>query len=257
MKKRTKIELIIFAVVAVFYLASLFMESSRSGDASDGSIPQAELSASDDNGSAESYASGAETYDDETADLAEEGEDSDKAAESDDHAWKPANISDYDIESKAENGESLSVGETAAYFGGVQVPETEYSRDSEESRDSVSTVSEDGSYTDKDSVALYIATYGHLPDNFITKNEAKAAGWVSSEGNLSEVCPGKSIGGDKFGNYESKLPTANNRKYYECDINYDQNKGYRGSERIIYSNDGLIYYTNDHYETFELLYGEP
>ena len=115
-----------------------------------------------------------------------------------------------------------------------------------------SPIDEDGSYTGKEEVALYIHTYGHLPSNFITKDEAELLGWESSEGNLDEVAPGKSIGGDRFGNYEELLPDENGRKYYECDINYDG--GYRGSERIIYSNDGLIYYTNDHYETFEMLY---
>lgn len=115
-------------------------------------------------------------------------------------------------------------------------------------------VSENGSYTSKDEVAEYIATYGHLPDNFITKKEAKALGWVSSEGNLGEVAPGKSIGGDYFGNFEGNLPEKEGREYHECDI--DSDGGYRGAKRIVYSNDGLIYYTEDHYETFELLYGE-
>ncbi len=113
---------------------------------------------------------------------------------------------------------------------------------------------EDGSYTTKEEVAAYLNQYGHLPANFITKNEAKKLGWESEKGNLGEVAPGKSIGGDKFGNYEGALPKANGRKYFECDINSDG--GYRGAERIVYSNDGLIYYTGDHYKTFELLYGE-
>ena len=107
----------------------------------------------------------------------------------------------------------------------------------------------DGSYTDKDEVAEYIDTYGELPDNFITKNEAKALGWDSSKGNLQEVAPGKSIGGDRFGNYEGRLP---NGKWTECDVNY--HGGYRGSERLVFSEEGAIYYTNDHYETFEQLY---
>ena len=115
-------------------------------------------------------------------------------------------------------------------------------------------VLEDGSYTSKEEVAEYIAIYGHLPDNFITKKEAKALGWVSSEGNLREVAPGKSIGGDYFGNFEGNLPEKEGREYHECDI--DSDGGYRGAKRIVYSNDGLIYYTEDHYETFELLYGE-
>ena len=116
------------------------------------------------------------------------------------------------------------------------------------------TVTEDGTYTSKEDVAEYIYLFGHLPDNFITKKDAKALGWESKEGNLSEVAPGMSIGGDYFGNYEGLLPEEDGRDYYECDINSDG--GYRGAERIVFSNDGLIYYTEDHYESFEQLYGE-
>ena len=113
-------------------------------------------------------------------------------------------------------------------------------------------IDEDGSYTSKDDVALYIHTYGHLPSNYITKQEAQDAGWRSSENNLGKVCPGKSIGGDHFGNYEKRLPTAKGRKYFECDI--DTKGKSRGVKRIVYSNDGLVFYTEDHYETFEQLY---
>lgn len=114
------------------------------------------------------------------------------------------------------------------------------------------TVTEDGTYTSKEEVALYIHLYGHLPDNYITKQEAEDLGWDNREGNLDEVAPGKSIGGNRFGNYEGLLPEKNGRKYWECDIDFDG--GYRGSRRIIYSNDGLVYYTEDHYKTFEKLY---
>lgn len=117
-----------------------------------------------------------------------------------------------------------------------------------------SVISEDGSYTSKEEVAEYLHTYGHLPSNFIKKKAAQKLGWVSKEGNLWEVAPGMSIGGDYFGNYEGTLPEAEDRDYYECDIDFDGS--YRGAKRIVYSNDGLIYYTEDHYETFELLYGE-
>ena len=103
-------------------------------------------------------------------------------------------------------------------------------------------------------MAVYIYKFGHLPDHFITKKEAKAFGWVSKDGNLAEVAPGMSIGGDYFGNYEGILPEEEGRDYYECDI--DSDGGYRGAKRIVFSNDGLIYHTEDHYESFELLYGE-
>ena len=115
-------------------------------------------------------------------------------------------------------------------------------------------VTEDGEYTSKEEVAAYLNQFGHLPGNFITKNEARDLGWVSREGNLDEVAPGKSIGGDYFGNYEEILPVRKGRKYYECDIDYTS--GVRGAERIIYSNDGYIFYTEDHYNTFEQLYPE-
>lgn len=113
-------------------------------------------------------------------------------------------------------------------------------------------IEEDGSYTSKADVALYIHTYGHLPDNFISKGKARKAGWISSEGNLDEVCPGKSIGGSQFHNDEGLLPDRKGRTWTECDINY--HGGFRGGERIVFSNDGLIFYTDDHYETFEQLY---
>ena len=114
------------------------------------------------------------------------------------------------------------------------------------------TVTRDGEYTDKEHVALYLHAFGELPQNYITKEEAEDLGWVSSLGNLWKVAPGKSIGGSHFGNYEKLLPTKKGRKYYECDIDY-KGKG-RGAKRIIYSNDGLVFYTSDHYESFEQLY---
>ena len=112
---------------------------------------------------------------------------------------------------------------------------------------------EDGSYTSKEDVSLYIHLYGRLPDNFITKKEAEALGW--SGGSLEPYAPGKCIGGSYFGNYEGLLPKKKGRSYTECDIDTLGKKS-RGSKRIVFSNDGLIYYTEDHYNTFELLYGE-
>ena len=112
------------------------------------------------------------------------------------------------------------------------------------------TITEDGWYSTPEEVALYIHTYGDLPDNFITKKEAEQLGWDSKKGNLWDVAEGMSIGGDHFGNYEGLLPEEDS--YTECDVNY--NGGYRGSERIIFSDDGDIYYTGDHYKSFEQLY---
>ena len=112
---------------------------------------------------------------------------------------------------------------------------------------------EDGVYTSKEDVALYIYLYGRLPDNFITKKEAEKLGWPG--GSLEPYAPGKCIGGSRFGNYEGLLPEAEGRTYTECDIDTLGAKS-RGAKRIVFSNDGLIYYTEDHYASFELLYGE-
>ena len=111
-----------------------------------------------------------------------------------------------------------------------------------------------GSYTTKEDVALYIYTYGCLPQNFITKDQARQAGW--NGGSLEPYCPGMCIGGDSFGNREGLLPKAQGRSWTECDIN-TLGADSRGAERIVFSNDGLIYYTGDHYESFTLLYGQP
>ena len=110
---------------------------------------------------------------------------------------------------------------------------------------------EDGIYDSKEEVALYIHTYDKLPSNYITKKEARALGWPG--GDLSEYAPGKCIGGDRFGNNEGLLPDVDGRNYKECDID-TLGKKKRGAKRIIYSNDGYIYYTEDHYASFELLY---
>ena len=110
-----------------------------------------------------------------------------------------------------------------------------------------------GSYDSKEDVALYLHLYGKLPPNYITKTEARKLGW--SGGGLERYAPGKCIGGDKFSNREGLLPKASGRVYYECDIG-TIGASSRGARRIVYSNDGLIYYTSDHYESFTLLYGE-
>ena len=115
-----------------------------------------------------------------------------------------------------------------------------------------SVIFEDGIYTSKEDVVRYISEFGHLPQNFITKKEAQALGWPG--GSLEKYAPGKCIGGDRFGNYEGLLPEEKGRKYYECDID-TLGKDKRGAKRIIYSNDGLIFYTDDHYKSFTQLDG--
>ena len=111
------------------------------------------------------------------------------------------------------------------------------------------TVEKDGVYTDKEHVAAYLREFRRLPSNYITKREAQDLGWSGNgRDSIWKYAPGKSIGGSYFGNYEGKLPDREGRRWYECDIDYDGIN--RGVKRIIYSSDGLIYYTEDHYETF-------
>lgn len=121
----------------------------------------------------------------------------------------------------------------------------------------VVAIDENGSYTSKDEVALYIYTYKKLPQNFIKKKDAEKLGWNKKKNNLYEVTGGCSIGGDKFGNYEKILPVVDGRTYYECDIDYKGGK--RNAKRIVYADDfneeyGMIFYTEDHYKTFTKLY---
>ncbi len=131
--------------------------------------------------------------------------------------------------------------------------ETEAPAEPESEAPEEAALDPDGSYTSKEDVALYLHLYGRLPGNFITKSEAKKLGW--SGGGLDGYADGKSIGGDRFGNYEGLLPDAEGREYHECDID-TMHASSRGAKRIVYSNDGLIYYTDDHYESYTLLYPE-
>lgn len=98
-------------------------------------------------------------------------------------------------------------------------------------------------------VIQYLKQNNKLPDYYITKNEARKLGWQTKHKNLCDAAPGKAIGGDHFGNFEKKLPIKKGRKYTEADINY--NCGSRGQHRIVFSNDGLIFVTKNHYKSFE------
>ena len=133
----------------------------------------------------------------------------------------------------------------------VSTEENELPIDIEDSPTTEALIDANGTYTTMEDVSLYIHTYGKLPGNFITKNEARKLGWEG--GSLEPYAPGMCIGGDRFGNYEGLLPT--DRTYTECDIDTLGAKS-RGAKRIVFSSDGLIYYTDDHYESFTLLYGE-
>ena len=116
--------------------------------------------------------------------------------------------------------------------------------------DLLPSLDEDGTYNSAGDVSLYLYTYGHLPENYITKSEARDLGW--SGGSVEKYAPGHAIGGDKFGNREGVLPDGT---YHECDID-TIGQDSRGAKRLVYADDGRIYYTEDHYETFTLLYGE-
>lgn len=115
----------------------------------------------------------------------------------------------------------------------------------------VVTMDENGWYYSRDEVAYYIHTFGHLPGNYITKAQARELGWEG--GSVEQYMEGGAIGGDRFGNYEGLLPEG--KSYTECDID-TLGQSSRGAKRIIFSDDGCVYYTDDHYESFQLLYGE-
>ena len=133
--------------------------------------------------------------------------------------------------------------------GGTEAPVQEHDAGQADAAEE-EALDEDGWYYSTEDVALYLYTYGELPDNFITKKEAQSMGWDNKKGNLWEVADGMCIGGDYFGNKEGLLPEEDD--YTECDVNYEG--GFRGAERIVFSDDGDIYYTGDHYESFEQLY---
>ena len=154
-----------------------------------------------------------------------------------------------DTKDSIETTGSEIVTESTASETETPAPETEAPVSETEAR----YLDPEGVYTSKDDVALYIYLYGELPDNFMTKTEARKLGWES--GSLEPFASGMCIGGDRFGNYEGLLPEANGRTYKECDIDTLYAKS-RGAKRIVFSNDGLIYYTEDHYESFELIYPE-
>lgn len=155
---------------------------------------------------------------------------------------------------------TASLPETSFHEADTPEPESEPPEETEQASEPQSpesqapSVSEDGRYSSKEDVALYIHLYGHLPGNYLTKREAEALGW--SGGSVERYAgEGAAIGGSRFGNYEGLLPDKEGRTYTECDIDTVGSSS-RGPKRIVFSNDGLIYYTGDHYQSFELLYGE-
>jgi len=101
--------------------------------------------------------------------------------------------------------------------------------------------------TNKNTVINYVKSNHRLPDYYITKGEARKQGWVASKGNLCDVLPGRAIGGDNFSNREKTLPSGN--KYFEADVNY--NCGNRNADRIVFTKNGEVWLTKNHYKSFE------
>ncbi len=133
-----------------------------------------------------------------------------------------------------------------------QTPAPSYAPEAEKQPAMTATPLPEGPIIDPQSIADYLFAHGELPDNFLTKREAMALGWDNYRNYLSDVAPGMSIGGDRFGNYEQLLPVVKGRRYYEADCYYV--KGRRNAFRIIYSDDGHVWYTEDHYQTFTELF---
>lgn len=163
------------------------------------------------------------------------------------------NAGDAAVNKTVESGSDTLSENDNEDIGNTAVNKTLESEPDAPPEEETAEPSEDGTYSSKDDVAQYIYIYGHLPSNFITKKEAEKLGWQG--GSLEPYAPGKCIGGSHFGNYEGLLPEKEGRTYTECDID-TLGADKRGAKRIVFSNDGLIYYTEDHYESFELLYGE-
>ncbi|WP_067701821.1 ribonuclease domain-containing protein [Erwinia sp. ErVv1] len=103
--------------------------------------------------------------------------------------------------------------------------------------------------TQQQRVADYLHQHQQLPPLYLKKSDARRQGWDPARGNLCEALPGRAIGGDRFSNREGRLPDGQGRRWFEADVNYQC--GRRGSDRMLYSSDGLIYVTRDHYRHFE------
>ncbi|CAQ85783.1 MULTISPECIES: ribonuclease domain-containing protein [Photorhabdus] len=120
-----------------------------------------------------------------------------------------------------------------------------------ETDNSTSAIQRIDRLTEQNEVAAYLRQNNKLPDLYITKKQARDLGWNAKLGNLCQILPGRAIGGDKFANREKKLPIKPKRQWFEADVNY--RCGHRGSDRLLYSSDGLIYLTLDHYKSFTLV----
>ena len=168
----------------------------------------------------------------------------------------PAGCGELDAENVMNLADAVLSGKDAGVIGGedgpteVLLPEEDGSGGEDLYQDAsgedAEALAEDGTYNSAEDVAAYLTVYGHLPDNYLTKSEARDLGWTG--GSVEQYAPGCAIGGDRFGNREGILPEGS---YHECDIGTDGASS-RGAKRLVYS-DEAIYYTEDHYESFTRL----
>lgn len=151
-------------------------------------------------------------------------------------------FNNYKIEKRNPNAEIVSDSK-------FQVPssETEHSGKTESDRENASDENSINRLTEEKNVVSYVKANKKLPPYYITKSEARNFGWVASKGNLCEVLPGKAIGGDKFSNQQKLLPVGN--QYFEADVNYSC--GRRNADRIVFTKNGEVYLTKNHYKTFQ------
>lgn len=145
-------------------------------------------------------------------------------------------FNNYKIEKKDHAGssksEKISYGSTSSEERNTNYSSTQQSIDQ---------------LTEEKTVIDYVKRNHRLPDYYITKSDARKQGWNPSQGNLCEILPGKAIGGDKFSNREGNLPKG--ERYFEADVNY--NCGNRNADRIVFTEDGDVYLTKNHYKSFE------
>lgn len=137
-------------------------------------------------------------------------------------------------------------GSETPYVTTVDEGKTEQNRNYPQQSTS-SSAQEIDELTNEKTVIDYVKQNHKLPDYYITKSEARNRGWIASEGNLCDALPGRAIGGDKFSNREKQLPKG--AQYFEADVNY--NCGRRGADRIVFTKNGDVWLTHDHYKSFE------
>ena len=100
---------------------------------------------------------------------------------------------------------------------------------------------------EKDGADYWLKHFGELPEYYVTKEELIKYGWSDGK-KPSKFAPGKMYSKGVYENSDGHLPDAPGRIWYEADINYYE--GRRNRHRVLWSNDGLIFVTYDHYETF-------